>query len=348
MREAISINSGLLVLQKVGAWATRRQGARRGSCQEGAGFSWHHAACGAALSAACLSAAGGSAGEADLECMRSPACVPARDARAGDGGARPQQQPRRAHHRPRALQREPPHAAAAGAHHAGAGAAAVSPARASTGPAQAASEPSAGKAPPLPAAAHRQVSPSLHAAPVPPWLPSLAPTLTRSSPVRGPSLAQDSLGGNAYVAIVACVSGEAPDIEETLLTLKYAAGARRMQGAPALTRKVRARGAGRAGWRGQTSPSGALRGAKAGRRTRLLQGQGPTALVSLWLHRRSRARSECRRCAAACWHSSRAAPRRRPARRRHTWAPAEAQSRVRQRALARRLLRRAQRRARPD
>jgi len=49
---------------------------------------------------------------------------------------------------------------------------------------------------------------------------------------------QDSLGGNAYICILACVSGEPADMEETLLTLKYAAGARRIRGAPTLTRKV--------------------------------------------------------------------------------------------------------------
>ncbi|KAI8472583.1 MAG: hypothetical protein J3K34DRAFT_519621 [Monoraphidium minutum] len=51
-------------------------------------------------------------------------------------------------------------------------------------------------------------------------------------------LLQDSLGGNAYIAVIACVSGEAADIEETLLTLKYAAGVRRIKGAPTLTKKV--------------------------------------------------------------------------------------------------------------
>lgn len=50
---------------------------------------------------------------------------------------------------------------------------------------------------------------------------------------------QDSLGGNAYICIIACVSGEPADMEETLLTLKYAAGARRIKGAPTITKKVR-------------------------------------------------------------------------------------------------------------
>jgi hypothetical protein len=63
-----------------------------------------------------------------------------------------------------------------------------------------------------------------------------------STPPHPTPTLQDSLGGNAYIAIVACISGEPGDMEETLLTLKYAAGARRIRGAPTLTKKVGGRG----------------------------------------------------------------------------------------------------------
>jgi hypothetical protein len=49
---------------------------------------------------------------------------------------------------------------------------------------------------------------------------------------------QDSLGGNSYTSIIACISGEPADQEETNLTLKYAADARKIRNQPSLTKKV--------------------------------------------------------------------------------------------------------------
>lgn len=40
------------------------------------------------------------------------------------------------------------------------------------------------------------------------------------------------------MCIIACISGEPTDLDETLLTLKYAAGARQIRNTPTLVKKV--------------------------------------------------------------------------------------------------------------